>query len=132
MNSLPFRQIHLDFHTSPDIPGIAEDFDPGCFASTLKEAEVASINLFAKCHHGWFYTPMKTGSMHPNLSIDLLKEQIEACRAAGIRTNIYFTIGFSEVDADAHPEWLMVDRDGNSKMGEIMGAVLARGNPMIN
>lgn len=132
MNSFPFRQIHLDFHTSPDIPGIGENFDAERFAATLKDAGVASINLFAKCHHGWFYTPVETGKMHPHLQFDLLSQQIEACKEAGIRSNIYFTIGFSEVDADAHPEWQMVDRDGNSKMGQIMGAVQARGNPMIN
>ena len=32
------RQVHLDFHTSEYIPGIAEDFDPGVFAKMVKEA----------------------------------------------------------------------------------------------
>ena len=27
MHSLRFRQVHLDFHTSPDIAGIGERFD---------------------------------------------------------------------------------------------------------
>ena len=27
MQELRFRQIHLDFHTSPHIPGIGEKFD---------------------------------------------------------------------------------------------------------
>ena len=26
--SIPFRQVHLDFHTSPLIPDVARDFDP--------------------------------------------------------------------------------------------------------
>ncbi len=26
---LPYRQIHLDFHTSEHIAGIGADFDPG-------------------------------------------------------------------------------------------------------
>jgi len=29
---LRFRQVHMDFHTSPLIPGIAADFDPETFA----------------------------------------------------------------------------------------------------
>jgi hypothetical protein len=32
---LRYRQIHLDFHTSPDIEGVGADFDPDEFADTL-------------------------------------------------------------------------------------------------
>ena len=132
MQDMPFRQIHLDFHTSPDIPRIGYAFDAEQFAATLVAARVNSINLFAKCHHGWFYYPTSIGQMHPNLSFDLLGDQIESCKKSGIRTNIYYTVGFSERDADEHPEWLLKDRDGNSTMGMIMGAVQARSNPLIN
>jgi hypothetical protein len=54
-DSLPFRQIHLDFHTHESIEGIGADFDPNEFADTLVEARVNSINLFARGHHGWMY-----------------------------------------------------------------------------
>ena len=36
MHELPYRQIHLDFHTSPVIPDIGTDFDPKAFVKTLK------------------------------------------------------------------------------------------------
>ena len=52
---LPFRQIHLDFHTSEVIENIGADFHPDVFADTLHRAHVNSINLFARCHHGWVY-----------------------------------------------------------------------------
>ena len=42
MNPLHFRQIHLDFHTSPLITPIAQDFDPDYFARTLVDAGVDS------------------------------------------------------------------------------------------
>jgi len=51
---LPFRQIHLDFHTSAAIEGIGGDLDADVFADTLQRAHVNSINLFARGHHGWF------------------------------------------------------------------------------
>ena len=35
MTQLPFRQIHLDFHTSPLIPGVGEDFDPQEFVKAI-------------------------------------------------------------------------------------------------
>ena len=65
---LRYRQIHLDFHTSEHIPDIGRDFDAADFVSTLKNAHVDSVTVFAKCHHGWAYYPTKVGAPHPNLS----------------------------------------------------------------
>src|SRR5579885_3922336 len=64
---LPFRHIHLDFHTSPAIPDVVADFRAAEFAGTLKEAHVNSITVFAKCHHGMAYYPTKVGVRHPGL-----------------------------------------------------------------
>ena len=82
---LRFRQVHLDFHTSPLIPGVGADFDPDAFARTLSEAHIDSITCFAVCHHGMCYYPTKVGQMHPHLQRDLLGEQIAACHQHGIR-----------------------------------------------
>ena len=49
---LRYRQIHLDFHTSPHIPGIGAEFDKKRWQETLKDGAVDSITLFSKCHHG--------------------------------------------------------------------------------
>ena len=49
---LRYRQIHLDFHTSPHIPSIGAEFDKKRWQETLKDAAVDSITLFSKCHHG--------------------------------------------------------------------------------
>jgi hypothetical protein len=108
---LPFRQIHLDFHTHESIEGIGADFDPAVFADTLVKARVISINLFARCHHGWMYYDSKAfpERKHPNLKRDLLKEQIEACKARGIRTPVYVTVQWDAQTADAHPEWCCMD-----------------------
>ena len=80
---LPYREIHLDFHTSEEIPGIGADFDPDEFADTLVKARVNSITCFARCHHGWIYydTDLNPERRHPHLTRNLLKEQIEACHA---------------------------------------------------
>lgn len=112
MRELPFRQIHMDFHTSPYIDGIGEKFNSKEFTNILKSAKVNSINLFAKCHHGMYYYPTKIGTMHPGLSSDLLGEQIKACRSEGIRTCIYTTVVWNEDWADRHPEWMQVNMQG--------------------
>ena len=106
MGRLRFRQIHLDFHTSEEIPGIGERFDAERFAATLERARVDSINLFSKCHHGWVYYDSKRFPKHPHLQRNLLREQIEACHRHGILTPIYISAGWDELTAREHPEWL--------------------------
>ena len=80
---LRFRQVHLDFHTSPLIPDVGADFNARDFAQTLKESWIDSINIFAKGHHGMSYYPTQVGVMHPHLKFDLLGQMIEACHAPG-------------------------------------------------
>ncbi len=112
----PWRQVHLDFHTSPLIPGVGAAFDAEAFARTLGAARVQSINLFAKCHHGMYYYPTRLGRMHPSLGFDLLGRQMAACRAAGIRTIVYDCAAWAEDVVDRHPGWLQVDAPGVAGM----------------
>jgi len=106
---LPFRQIHLDFHTHESIEGIGADFDPQAFAETLARAHVNSINLFARGHHGYIYYDTKrfAEQKHPHLTRNLLAEQIEACHARGIQAPIYVTVQWDAYLAERHPEWLV-------------------------
>lgn len=88
-----YRQIHLDFHTAPQIPDVGVDFDAETFADTLAEAGVNWVTLFGKCHHGMSYYPTKAklGQMHPGLKFDLLGAQIEACKKRGLATPVYIS-----------------------------------------
>ncbi len=107
MNShFPFRQIHLDFHTSEFIQGVGADFDANQFADTLVRGNVDSVTLFAKCHHGWSYYPTQIGKPHPELERpDLLGDMIQACAERGIQTPVYITVQWDELTAHEHPEW---------------------------
>ena len=107
------RQVHLDFHTSEQIPGIGERFDKKQWQEALQTGRVNHINIFGKGHHSMAYYPTKVGTMHPHLKFDLLGAQIEACHEIGVKCPIYFTIGWSSNDAEAHPEWCMRDVDGS-------------------
>jgi len=113
---LRFRQVHLDFHTSPDIPEIGKDFDAGQFAASLEKARVNSITCFARCHHGMIYYDSKLNPerVHPELvNRNLLKEQIEACHKHNIRVPIYITVQWDHYTAERHPEWIGLDEKGN-------------------
>ena len=112
MHALRFRQIHLDFHTSEHIPGVGAKFDAGQFVAALDLGHVNSVTCFARGHHGWCYYPTKIGKIHPTLEFDLLGAQIEACHGAGINVPVYITVGWDELSAREHPEWLQVTSEG--------------------
>ncbi len=107
-----YRQVHLDFHTSPLIPDVAADFNPEEFADTLSRASVNSVTVFAKCHHGMSYYDTRVGVKHPSLRIDLLKEMVDACHRRGIRVAAYYSVCWDSYMGEEHPEWLQVDRSG--------------------
>ncbi len=115
MKRLPFRQVHLDFHTSGLIEGIGEDFDKKEFQRALKNGRVESITLFSKCHHGWSYHPSKANRIHPHLNFDLLGQQLEACNELGVRAPVYISAGIDEKEAVAHPEWLLRNADESTE-----------------
>jgi hypothetical protein len=109
---IPLRQVHLDFHTPGSVRPIARDFDAAAFARTMRESHVGSVNVFARCHHGFSYYPTDVGTIHPGLEFDLLGRQVEALHAEVIRAVAYVTIGWDDLAAENHPEWVIVGKDG--------------------
>ena len=114
-DTLPYRQIHLDFHTSPLIPDVGADFDADRFAGTLADAGVDSVTCFARCHHGMLYYPSKKHPhlIHPTLKVpDLLNQQIDACHKRGIQVPIYTTVQWDHWFSTNHPEYLCINKEG--------------------
>ena len=111
--TVPTRQVHLDFHTSEAITGIGEKFNKKQFQEALIAGHVNQINIFAKCHHSWSYYPTKVGNMHPNLKFDLMGAEIEACHEIGVVCPIYYSVGWSFNEALNHPDWCMRKKDGS-------------------
>ena len=107
-----YRQIHLDFHTAPQIPDVGKDFDVDQFAEMLVEAKVNWITLFGKCHHGMSYYPTKAGVMHPSLKFDLLGQQIEACKRKGIATPVYISVRVDQHMGITRPDLVVRLADG--------------------
>jgi len=112
MDKLPYRQVHLDFHTSEHIEGIGARFSKENFRAALREGHINSITLFSKCHHGWAYHPTRVNRQHPHLHFDLLGEQLAVCREMGVRTEIYISAGFDEKYAVAHTDCIRKKKNG--------------------
>lgn len=113
--SLRMRQIHMDFHTSELIRDVGGQFDEEVFADVLRQAEVDSVTIFARCHHGMLYYKSKRFPelVHPHMQGDLLAAQLRACRAANIKAPIYITVQWDYHTALHHPEWVAMDEQGN-------------------
>ncbi len=112
MYQLRFRQVHLDYHTSPAIADIGAAFDKRQWQNTLRAGHVNSITCFAKCHHGWSYHPTQVGRQHPHLAFDLLRAQVEACKEIDVNVPLYLSAGLDNVMSHEHPEWREVDAEG--------------------
>ena len=111
-HELRFRQIHLDFHTSPMIPGIGKAFDRKLWQERLQMAHVDSITCFSCCHHGYSYHPTKVGEIHPGLDFDLLRAQIDACHEINVKVPIYITAGVNNRVAEQEPGWRELNFEG--------------------
>lgn len=111
MCALPFRQVHLDFHTSEAIFNIGSKFSKEQFQKALKIGHVNSITVFSKCHHGWAYHPSEANEIHPGLKFDLLGAMIDAAHEIGVKTPVYISAGLDEKLARRHPEWLFRNKD---------------------
>ncbi len=107
------RCVHLDFHMSPEIAGIGKHFSKENFQKALKAAKLESITVFAKCHNGYCYYPTQVGTMNPNLDFDLTGAWIEAAHEIGVKAPVYITAGWCALDAEQHPDWRAVRKDGS-------------------
>ena len=112
-NEQSFRQVHLDFHTSPDISGIGSLFSKEAFQAALIKGNIDSITVFAKCHHSMCYYPTDIGIRHPSLDFDLTGAMVDAAHEIGVRAPIYITAGWSDLDAVQNPQWRAVNKDGS-------------------
>ncbi|MCQ2432877.1 MAG: beta-galactosidase trimerization domain-containing protein [Clostridia bacterium] len=106
LKNMRFRQVHLDFHTSPAIPSVGEKFFKEQFAEALKRGHVNSITIFSKCHHGYSYHPTEVNEIHPGLKFDLLGAELEVCRELNVNAPVYISAGLDEKEAVRHREWL--------------------------
>jgi hypothetical protein len=113
MHELRFRQIHLDFHTSPAIAEIGSRFDKKQWQTALQDGHVDSVTCFGVCHHGWNYNDTTVGERHPHLDFDLLRAQYDACKEIDVNVPIYITAGVSNRVAEAHPEWREIAPNGS-------------------
>src|SRR6516225_5335050 len=110
---VPWRKVHIEYHTSRHMPKLAERFNADEFGERLLAAHVNGATVFAKDMYGYCYFPSRHGRMHPNLSFDLLGAQVAALRKRNISVLAYYMLTWNPELADRHPEWLVVHQPGD-------------------
>jgi hypothetical protein len=110
---VPWRKVHIEYHTSRYIPKVAQRFEADEFGDRLLAAHINGATVFAKDMYGYSYFPSKHGRMHPNLSFDLLGAQVKALRKRKIWVLAYFMLTWNPELAERHPEWLVVHKPGD-------------------
>lgn len=108
----PRRQVHLDFHTQPDLKNVGAHFRKEQFQPALREGNVSSITVFARCYHGLCYYPTDVGLRHPGLSFDLTRAMVDAAHEIGVRAPVYVNAGIGLEEAQQHPEWIARTKSG--------------------
>ena len=111
LSNLGQTHVHLDFHTPAFQREVGINFDGKRFARTLKAANVDGVTVFGKCERGFSYYDTKVGTRHPHLQRDLLREQVEACHAEGIKILAYFSLSLDQQAGKLHPEWVQYDSE---------------------
>ena len=109
----PWRKVHIEYRTSRHMPRLAERFNADEFGDRLLAAHVNGATVFAKDMYGYCYFPNSQGRMHPNLSFDLLGQQVTALRKRKIQVLAYYMLTWNPELADRHPEWLVVHKPGD-------------------
>jgi hypothetical protein len=110
-----YRKLFFDFHSPGTTEELAADFDAERWAARLQEAHAQAVSVFTKCGYGYsFYQKGSIRYQHPHLpaGLDMLEEQISALHRRGMKAIGYYHTFNSEPVARDHPDWRMLDSDG--------------------
>ncbi|MBO5198672.1 MAG: hypothetical protein J6B85_09195 [Lachnospiraceae bacterium] len=112
------RAAHFDFHTMPGITGFGREFDAADFARTMQEANIAYVNVFARCNIGFSYYNTRIGTPYKGMKGSMLEDLIRECHRLNIGVTAYINGGLNHELCLKHPEYMKVSRQGEVMSGD--------------
>jgi len=106
------RQMLCDWHMPQHLPELKIDYDD--HFRNLKKAGAQSIVFDTKNPYGNCMYPSKVGFPHRMMKGDILAEMVARAKQAGIQFISYYNVVLSDELKERHPEWLQVDRNGET------------------
>ena len=108
-----YRRAVIDMHITDDDPRFLSQFDAQTYVDLVERAQAQSVVLYAHSHVGLCYYPSQVGPVHRGIGgRDLVQEVLERCHARGIKVVIYMSLIFDTAAYRAHPDWRIVNADG--------------------
>lgn len=112
-----YRRHLCDMHIEDWDDRFMSRFDPEDYVDNLVRGEVDNAMIYLQSHVGLCYYPTKIGHMHKALigREDAFRRTTELCREKGITVVGYYSLLYTTVEHDAHPEWRMLMSNGKSR-----------------
>lgn len=108
-----FRGYLIDHH-SPAPPIVTLDqLNPKEYEQFYKEANINSLMVYTKDHWGYSYYDTKIGVKHPGLKCDYIKEVSKILKENNMEFIAYYCLEYETLAPKLHPEWAILDKDGN-------------------
>lgn len=114
-----FRRHLLDMHINDWGEGVfLRNFSPEKYAENLKTANVKSAMIYLQSHVGFCHYPTKSGHTHPAFleNPDAMKKLTDLCHQNGIDVTAYYSINYNNIEAEAHPDWMIVPMKGDAEL----------------
>ncbi len=111
------RRHLCDMHIDDWSPAFLSKFSPETYVENLKLAKINSAMLYFQSHVGLCYWPTTSGKMHTGFlgKEDALRKTVALCHENGIAVTAYYSLIFDTYQSDLHPDWRIVDPEGNAK-----------------
>ena len=109
-----YRRNLVDMHIHDWNDEFLSQFSPNDYVDQLKRAHIRSAMLYFQSHVGLCYYPTKVGVMHRAFvgQEDKMRQLVDLCHANGIDVIGYYSLIFNTVEEQRHPEWRMIDGEG--------------------
>lgn len=108
------RRTLMDMHIEDWNEDFLSKFDPEVYFQSLKTAKVNAPMIYIQSHVGLCYWPTKVGEMHKGFigKEDAMKRLFDLCHADGMPVIAYYSIVYNNWAYREHPEWRMLDLNG--------------------
>jgi len=113
-----FRKVHVIYVSPTWAKNRGQKLNVKNYISNLKNANIDTIELYAKDHNGVNYYKSSMGKNYP---VDVLEQFIKECHESNIKLIAYFSVGFDNFAIGNNPEWTMINQKGERESFSALG-----------
>lgn len=110
-----YRRNLVDMHIEDWNEEFLSKFEPEAYFENLKRARIKSPMLYVQSHVGYCNWPTISGRMHNAFKgrESSMRHLFDLCHSAGMDVVAYYSLIFNNWAHETHPDWRMLDSEGN-------------------